>query len=105
MTMKPNKKSRSRRLAFTHRPLYQILNAVSFISATLGAGLPAATADALHWSAGAREHEDGYPVSLTFESNKLALGVSFEKATVEAIPKLYAIIGYAHYHGHEVEAD
>jgi hypothetical protein len=105
MAKNPNKKSRSRPLALTHNPLYEILNAVSFISATLGEDFTAATADELCWSAGARDHEHGYPVSLTFESDKLTLGVSFEKAPDEAIPKLYAIIGYGHYRGHEIEAD
>jgi hypothetical protein len=82
--------------------------AISFISATLGEAFTSAQGHALYWSAFARLDDGlrGYPVGLeNIARDKVCVTISFMAAEIEATSKLYAIIGWARYHGHEVEAD
>jgi len=83
--------------------------AVSFISATLGEPFTAAQGHGLYWSAYACLQPDrtrGYPVGVELIApNKLRLTFSFSAAKVRAAPKLYAVLGWAQHHGHEIVTD
>jgi len=83
--------------------------AISFISATLGEPFTTAQAHGLYWGAFACLLDDGtrgYPCALEKTApDKVRITVSFGAAKQSAAPRLYAIIGWATYHGHEVDWD
>jgi len=82
--------------------------AVAFISATLGEPFTTAQGHGLYWSAHASRHPDGmrgYPCGVEQLGAKLRVTISFMDAKPRATPALYAVLGWAHYHGHEVVTD
>jgi len=85
--------------------------AISFISATLGEPFSTAQGNSIYWSAFGVKQADGtmpYPVSLDNLGSKVKLTVSFMAANDglhSTSMKLFAIVGWAAYHGHECEHD
>jgi hypothetical protein len=83
--------------------------AIAFVSATLGEAFTTAQGNGLYWSAFAALQEDGlrgYPCAVEHVApGKVRVVVSFSAAKLRATPHLYAIIGWATYHGHAVEWD
>ena len=85
--------------------------AISFISATLGEPFSTAQGNSIYWSAFGVKQADGtmpYPVSLDNRGILVKLTVSFMAANDglhSTSMKLFAIVGWAAYHGHECEHD
>jgi hypothetical protein len=95
--------------------LIRLAEAVAFISATVGETFGSHDATSMHWDAGSNveKGEDGKsewsgpPVGLETTPD-LKITVSFYAAVHAGAAfsqKLYAIVGWATYHGYEVEWD
>jgi hypothetical protein len=83
--------------------------AVSFISATLGEPFSCAQGNALYWGAHASLQPDGtrgYTCGVEeLDNGKVRVTITFTAAKPRATSKLYAVLGWAFYHGHEAVAD
>jgi len=97
------------------KSLVRLTEAVAFISATLGETFGSHDAASMHWSAGSHveKGEDGKsewsgPTVVLETTPELKITVSFFSAVHAGegfSQKLYAVVGWATYHGYEVEWD
>ena|ERR1019366_492027 len=83
---------------------------IAFISAILGEPFTTATKEGVFWSALGVKRGDGvcpYPVSLQSLGSEITVTLSFSDVGADhaAHVKLYAIMGWAAYHGHNCEHD